>query len=208
MTVLLRVSAPFRFRQTGWLTALVLMTFLAGCGEDPAPVPTEVAAPREADLILINGRVYTLDWEEPATDGTAASGAPRDPASFQTARISSGSPSTASPSNLSTVERIERIRSMTVPVLVIAGDADADLLRDRLVVVGVSGGELLRRMTVVAAHRDRTRFQHRVVLAAVPVDLPRAVTVLALHAGGAMNVGQIQAQAIACLAGCTFRGQP
>ena len=82
MTVLLRVSAPFRFRQTGWLTALVLMTFLAGCGEDPAPVPTEAAAPREADLILINGRVYTLDWEEPATDGSAAPGAPRDSAGW------------------------------------------------------------------------------------------------------------------------------
>ena len=31
-----------------------------------------------ADLILVNGRVYTLDWDEPAPDGSIMAGAPHD----------------------------------------------------------------------------------------------------------------------------------
>jgi predicted amidohydrolase YtcJ len=31
-----------------------------------------------ADLILVNGRVYTLDWDEPAPEGSIMAGAPRD----------------------------------------------------------------------------------------------------------------------------------
>src|SRR5262245_23015346 len=35
-------------------------------------------APREpADLLLVNGRVYTLAWDDPAPDGTPAANAPR-----------------------------------------------------------------------------------------------------------------------------------
>jgi len=37
--------------------------------------PGEESKP--ADLILVNARVYTLDWEDPAPDGTLSSGAPR-----------------------------------------------------------------------------------------------------------------------------------
>jgi predicted amidohydrolase YtcJ len=33
---------------------------------------------RTADLILLNGRVYTLSWDEPALDGTPAANAPHD----------------------------------------------------------------------------------------------------------------------------------
>ncbi len=32
----------------------------------------------DAELILTNARVYTLSWDEPAADGAAAPGAPRD----------------------------------------------------------------------------------------------------------------------------------
>jgi predicted amidohydrolase YtcJ len=35
----------------------------------------------QADLLLVNGRVYTLAWSEPATDGTPAQDAPYSPAS-------------------------------------------------------------------------------------------------------------------------------
>ncbi|UCD24216.1 MAG: amidohydrolase [Gemmatimonadota bacterium] len=33
---------------------------------------------RTADLMLINGKVYTLDWDDPAIDGTPAANAPHD----------------------------------------------------------------------------------------------------------------------------------
>jgi predicted amidohydrolase YtcJ len=33
---------------------------------------------RTADLILLNGKVYTLSWDDPATDGTPAANAPYD----------------------------------------------------------------------------------------------------------------------------------
>ncbi|MCK5940964.1 MAG: amidohydrolase, partial [Planctomycetes bacterium] len=38
-----------------------------------------VAAPRDADeLLIVNGRVYTMSWGEPGRDGTPAPDAPRD----------------------------------------------------------------------------------------------------------------------------------
>jgi predicted amidohydrolase YtcJ len=43
-----------------------------GCSQDPAD------GSGSADLILINGRVYTLDWDEPAADGSIMNGAPHD----------------------------------------------------------------------------------------------------------------------------------
>jgi predicted amidohydrolase YtcJ len=61
---------------------LALAMLVAACAEEPAPSPVTADLAREASLILINGRVYTLDWEEPATDGTAAPGAPRDSAGW------------------------------------------------------------------------------------------------------------------------------
>jgi predicted amidohydrolase YtcJ len=42
-----------------------------------APEPAEVDATAQADIILTNARVYTLNWAEPGQDGTAAPGAPR-----------------------------------------------------------------------------------------------------------------------------------
>ncbi len=52
------------------LTLLTLWALVSGCG---APAPRE-----SADLVLVNGRVYTFSWEEPALDGTPAASAPRD----------------------------------------------------------------------------------------------------------------------------------
>ncbi len=51
---------------------LVLAIFIAACSQDAS---TGAGAP---DLILVNGRVYTLDWDDPAADGSIASGAPHD----------------------------------------------------------------------------------------------------------------------------------
>ncbi len=46
---------------------------LGGCGGRPAP----------ADLILTNGRVYTLRWSEPDAEGRPAADAPRDSAGWR-----------------------------------------------------------------------------------------------------------------------------
>lgn len=46
---------------------------LAACAPDPA----DVSEAGGADLILTNGRVYTLRWDEPAPDGTVDAAAPR-----------------------------------------------------------------------------------------------------------------------------------
>ena len=56
------------------LKTLALLALVAGCAEDPG----EPAQPEDAGLILINARVYTLDWDEPGPDGTVMPGAPRD----------------------------------------------------------------------------------------------------------------------------------
>ena len=42
-----------------------------------APEPAEVDATAQADIILTNARVYTLDWDEPGPDGALAPDAPR-----------------------------------------------------------------------------------------------------------------------------------
>jgi predicted amidohydrolase YtcJ len=55
-------------------TLLAAVLLLAACAPDPADVSSEGGA----DLILINARVYTLDWAEPGPDGTPGEGAPRD----------------------------------------------------------------------------------------------------------------------------------
>ena len=51
------------------LASLALLGLVAACGNgDPAPA--------DADLILTNGRVYTLDWPEAAPDGAVHPAAP------------------------------------------------------------------------------------------------------------------------------------
>ena len=59
---------------------LLLLCLVSGCAEDPGPAESPVSL--EASLILVNGRVYTLDWEEPRPDGTASPGAPKDSAGW------------------------------------------------------------------------------------------------------------------------------
>ena len=51
---------------------LLLAAFAAviGCASDEASRP--------ADLILVNARVYTMDWDDPAPDGTLSTDAPHD----------------------------------------------------------------------------------------------------------------------------------
>ena len=56
------------------LAAIVLVAVVASCGEGQ-PEAGKLAA---ASLVLTNARVYTLRWDEPALDGTASAGAPRD----------------------------------------------------------------------------------------------------------------------------------
>ena len=43
---------------------------------------TSAAAAAPADLLLVNGRVYTFTWDEPGRDGTPAANAPRSAAGF------------------------------------------------------------------------------------------------------------------------------
>jgi predicted amidohydrolase YtcJ len=59
------------------LTALI--AFLAACG----PAPEQDSEANDADLILTNARVYTLDWGEPGPDGTLAPDAPRSESGWQ-----------------------------------------------------------------------------------------------------------------------------
>ncbi len=56
------------------LSAMAVMLWLAGCSSE-----SEQQLEQEgADLILTNGRVYTLRWDEPAPDGTLDDAAPND----------------------------------------------------------------------------------------------------------------------------------
>ncbi len=48
------------------LPMLLAGALLAGCAQQP----------ESADLLIVNGRVYTLSWDEPASDGTPALNAP------------------------------------------------------------------------------------------------------------------------------------
>ena len=52
----------------------IFLVILFGCAEDPA----DVSEAGGANLILINARVYTLDWDEPGLDGTVMPNAPHD----------------------------------------------------------------------------------------------------------------------------------
>ena len=59
---------------TRLIATLVLIILSAGCSQDSA----DGSGSDAADLILINARVYTLDWDEPAPDGSIMAGAPHD----------------------------------------------------------------------------------------------------------------------------------
>ncbi len=56
------------------IAAAVLITLCAACSQGPAGSSGSAAG----DLILVNARVYTLDWDDPAPDGTIMPGAPHD----------------------------------------------------------------------------------------------------------------------------------
>jgi predicted amidohydrolase YtcJ len=56
------------------IAAVVLIALNAACSRDASMG----AGSDTADLILVNARVYTLDWDEPAPDGSIMPGAPRD----------------------------------------------------------------------------------------------------------------------------------
>ena len=72
--VLLLLPAIVFMRPMRLLKTVALLAFVAGCAEETA----DPVRPEGASLILINARVYTLDWAEPGPDGTVAPGAPRD----------------------------------------------------------------------------------------------------------------------------------
>jgi predicted amidohydrolase YtcJ len=67
-----------RCRSLAPVAAVVLLLVVAGSSIACSGRPT---APR-ADLILVNARVYTLAWSEPAADGTPAANAPHGPAGW------------------------------------------------------------------------------------------------------------------------------
>ncbi|MBU2677508.1 MAG: amidohydrolase family protein, partial [Gammaproteobacteria bacterium] len=56
------------------LKTLLLLALVAGCAEDTG----ETSQTEGASLILTNARVYTLTWDEPATDGSVQPDAPYD----------------------------------------------------------------------------------------------------------------------------------
>lgn len=60
----------------GAVAATVVALLLGACGAESDS--SKAAAAEGADLILTNGRVYTLRWDEPAADGSIADNAPND----------------------------------------------------------------------------------------------------------------------------------
>ncbi len=56
------------------IATAVLITLSVGCSQDPSGSSASDAG----DLILVNARVYTLDWDDPAADGGIMPGAPHD----------------------------------------------------------------------------------------------------------------------------------
>ncbi len=62
------------FKHTTLLSTIVICTVIIGCTEKPA----ETLQDDGASLILTNGNVYTMNWDEPAPDGTIMPDAPRD----------------------------------------------------------------------------------------------------------------------------------
>ena len=63
------------------LSVLLFCTMFVGCSQDDAP--KTASGETVADLILTNGRVYTLNWAEPAADGTIMPDAPRGDRGWQ-----------------------------------------------------------------------------------------------------------------------------
>ncbi|NND81859.1 MAG: amidohydrolase [Gammaproteobacteria bacterium] len=59
------------------IISLLALAFIASCGDSPPDSKSKARAPAiAADTILINANIYTLDWDEPAPDGTPAANAP------------------------------------------------------------------------------------------------------------------------------------
>ncbi|MDX1405294.1 MAG: amidohydrolase [Woeseiaceae bacterium] len=56
-----------------FVATLTATALAAACSGDPSSGSSDAA-----DLILVNGRVYTLDWDDPAPDGSIDRDAPRD----------------------------------------------------------------------------------------------------------------------------------
>ena len=61
---------------------LFLALAIVACSE-PTNETAEDTVDTAADLVLVYGRVYTLDWDEPGEDGTAAGNAPRQNGDWQ-----------------------------------------------------------------------------------------------------------------------------
>jgi len=61
-------------KPAGIIAAALLIGLSFGCSQDPSSDDGSDAG----DLILINGRVYTLNWDEPAPDGSIMPDAPHD----------------------------------------------------------------------------------------------------------------------------------
>ncbi|MCP3675861.1 MAG: amidohydrolase, partial [Gammaproteobacteria bacterium] len=59
------------------LIVIFILLLLSSCSEPKSTDKTEpVVATTIADTILINGNIYSLDWDEPALDGTPSNSAP------------------------------------------------------------------------------------------------------------------------------------
>lgn len=72
MTFILAFLPRARLLVPRVLALAVALGVLVACGKTDAPLDTA------ADLILTNGRVYTMAWGEPSTDGAPAADAPFD----------------------------------------------------------------------------------------------------------------------------------
>jgi predicted amidohydrolase YtcJ len=68
-----------RFLPAGGAVLLPVLLFLAAaCGGEPPPAGAGAGAEAPAELILVDARIYTLDWGEPDREGVPAPDAPVD----------------------------------------------------------------------------------------------------------------------------------
>ncbi len=68
-----------RLPQAAALLLALLPPLVSGCGGETPRSDADAGTDGPADLILVDARVYTLDWGEPDLEGTPAPDAPVDP---------------------------------------------------------------------------------------------------------------------------------
>ncbi len=71
-------TLPINISSCVLIMCAVAVVVLGGCSQQTEPVVINVSTQVKADLILTNGKFYSLNWPEPSMDGLPDIGAPHD----------------------------------------------------------------------------------------------------------------------------------